>query len=152
MKVILVPVDFSDVTDAVVATAGHLARGFNASLRLIHVAPGEPEFIGYEPGPQTVRDHVAQDHRDEHRRLQAIGEKLKQDGFQATTLLVQGQPPEKILHEAHRAAADLIVMGSHGHGALYHLVLGSVSDAVLRKAPCPVLLVPSAQAESREDT
>ena len=123
LKTILVPLDFSDVTDAVVKTTGQLANGMNASLRFLHVEPSDPEFVGYDPGPQTVRDHVAEDYRRGHRRLQAIGEKLKQDGFRVTTLLVQGPPAEKILHEAERAACDLIIMGSHGHGALYHLGL-----------------------------
>jgi nucleotide-binding universal stress UspA family protein len=57
-------------------------------------------------------------------------------------LLVQGPAADVIVLEADRLRADIIVLGSHGHGAMRHLLLGSVSDAVLRKTTRPVLIVP----------
>jgi len=58
-------------------------------------------------------------------------------------LHIQGSIPDEILALAREHGATLIVMGSHGHGALYHLLVGSVTTAILKEAPCPVLIVPS---------
>ena len=109
---------------------------------MIHVAPPEPEFVGYESGPVSVRDAVAHRLREEHRQLQALDRQLASQGVLVTSLLIQGYPVEKILAEAARIPADVIVMGSHGRSLLRHLVVGSVTDGVLRKATCPVLIVP----------
>jgi nucleotide-binding universal stress UspA family protein len=143
MKHILLPVDFSDVTPKAVEVAVHLARVFSASLTLLHVASPNPDFVGYEPGPQSVRDQVARHLHEEHRQLQELDRQVETAGLKSTALLVQGYPAEKILQEAARLGADLIVVGSHGRGALRQLLVGSVTDGVLRGAKCPVLVVPS---------
>ncbi len=143
MKTLLVPVDFSDVTARVVEYAGTMAKTFDASLVLLHIADPEPEFIGYEPGPQTVRDAVAETISEEHRRLHQLDEQLEADGLKVTALVIQGYPVEKILAEAEKHDADMIIMGSHGHGALRNLLVGSVTEGVMRKAACPVLVIPA---------
>lgn len=145
MKKILVPVDFSDLTDQVVDLAVQLARAFQAELALVHVAPPEPEFIGYEPGPPSVRKAVAGHVVEVHHRIHELDKRLEADGLKVTSLVVQGYTVDKILQEIGRLGADLVVMGSHGHGALHHLLVGSVAEGVLRKAPCPVLIVPHAR-------
>lgn len=142
MKKILVAVDFSDATGAVVEAAGSLAGAFGAELVMLHVAAPEPEFIGYDPGPQSVRDSVARELVAEHHGLQDWENKLKAKDLQVTALVVQGYPVEKILDEVERRGADLVVIGSHGHGALHNLLVGSVTEGVMRKASCPVLVVP----------
>ena len=144
MKIILAPIDFSDVTGAVVQSAAGIAKAFQASLYLLHVAPADPYFIGYEPGPQTVRDSVAQKIRKEQHQLQELESEMKGKGLDVHALLVQGATTGKILQEAKRLQAEMIVIGSHGHGALQKLLVGSVAEGILRKAPCPVLIVPSA--------
>lgn len=143
MKIILVPVDLSDVTERVVDQARRLAQVMGARVTLLHVAPAEPEFVGFDPGPPSVRAAEAQHLATEHRKTQALKGRLEDAGLQATALVVQGYPVEKIVQEAERLAAGLIVMGSHGHGALHHLLVGSVTEGVLRKARCPVVVVPA---------
>lgn len=145
MRQILVPVDFSAVTDAVIEQAAALARCFDADLSLLHVAAPDPDFVGYDAGPETVREHVAVDLRNEHRELQALAESLRGRGLRAHAVSVQGSTVETILERAERIGAELIVIGSHGHGALYRALVGSVSEGVIRGSRCPVLLVPSAQ-------
>ena len=140
MKTILVPVDFSDVTGKVVATASALAAALGSRVLLLHVAEPEPQFVGYDPGPMSVRVAVAGDMQAEHRRLEGL--KTHFGATEALALQVQGNTPSKILALAAEHSADLIVMGSHGHGALYHLLAGSVTTAVLKEAKCPVLVVP----------
>ena len=143
MKTVLVPVDFSTITDRVVSIAADQARWSHARIVLLHVAAPNPDFVGYEPGPQTVRNTMAHAFHREHQELHRLEEPLKKEGLQVTALLVQGPTVEKILHEAEQQKADLIVMGSHGHGALHDLLMGSVTEGVLRKNRCPLLLVPS---------
>jgi len=143
MEIILVPIDFSDVTPTIIGTVTAFVRSKEAKVYLLHIAPPEPEFIGYEPGPQTVRDAVAKEFHEEHRKLQLIEHQLQEGGAETTALLVQGATVPKILEEAERLNADLIIMGSHGHSALYDLIVGSVTEGVLRKASCPVLVIPS---------
>ena len=143
MKRILAAVDFSDLTRPTVREAARLARQSNARLWLLHAAPPDPEFVGYKPGPQSVRDQVARRFRREHRSLQAKARRLETQGISTTALLVQGPTVEVILRESARLKIQCLVMGSHGHGALYRTLMGSVCEGVLRKATCPVLVVPA---------
>ncbi|HMP77613.1 MAG TPA: universal stress protein [Kiritimatiellia bacterium] len=143
MKRILVPVDFSSTTDAVIGVGAALAKSLGAELFLLHVAQPEPEFITYEPGPASVRQAVAREISEEHRKLHALDRALEAQGLTVTSLVIQGYIVEKIIQEIERLQIDLVVMGSHGHGALHHLLLGSVSEGVMRKTTCPVLIVPS---------
>jgi len=143
VKTILVPVDFSDVTGAVVETARHLAGALACKVCLLHVIAPDPEFVGYRPGPQSVRDAVAGEIRYEHEQLTELADRLRADGLDAETLCVRGPTVGRILQEAENLRADLIIMGSHGHGALHNLLLGSVGEGVLKGTTRPVLLLPS---------
>lgn len=146
MKRILLPVDFSAVTKTALEQAVFFARVFRAELVLIHVHPAEPEFIGYEPGPHSVRNQVAKNIRAESRDLAALEARAKAAGVACKALMIQGYPVEKILSEARTLDTDLIVMGSHGHGAVFSLLVGSITEGVMRKSKCPVLVVPSPQS------
>ena len=146
MKNILVPIDFSDITEGVVEEARTLCEALGAKLWLVHVAAPDPDFVGYDGGPQSVRDSVAHHLRDEHRDLQEKAETLRSGGLDAVALLIQGPTVDTILSEAKRLGADMIVMGSHGHGALHRALLGSVSEGVLHKATCPLTIVPGRAA------
>jgi nucleotide-binding universal stress UspA family protein len=141
MKVILVPIDFSDVTAKIVETAATLVAAFGSRVILVHVAEPEPQFVGYDPGPLSVRLSVAQDIHADQRRLEDL--KTKFGAAEVLALHVQGSIPDEILGLAREHGAELIVMGSHGHGALYQLLAGSVTTAILKEARCPVLVVPS---------
>ncbi len=142
MKNILVAVDFSPVTPSVVNLALQAGKAFNASLFVIHVASPDPDFLGFESGPQTVRDQVARHWHEEHKQLQAFAEEIKKQGVPAKALLIQGATADKILEEAKNTQAELIILGSHRHGPVHDVLLGSVSREVLKKTPCPVLVVP----------
>lgn len=139
---ILVALDLSDASSRILAAARQCAGQFGAHLWLVHVAAPEPDFVGYEPGPKNVRHDVASTFRAEHRELQQAARDLADEGVKATSLLVQGPTAETLLDEAEKLPADIIVIGSHGHGAVHHLLLGSVSEAVLRQAECPILVIP----------
>lgn len=140
---ILVLVDFSPITDRVVDTAVALAQTMGASLRLTHIVDPTPTFVGYDPGPAMVREDVAHDMREDHRRLQKLADRIADEGVDVTPLMVQGPILDKALEEATQHEAGLIVVGSHGHGALYELVVGSITAGLIREAKVPVLVVPA---------
>ncbi len=142
---ILAALDMSPVTEFVIAAAVDVARMSGCELRLLHVAPPDPAFVGYEAGPQSVRDTVAQQLHDEHRKLREWEQRLKGQGISASASLIQGYAAEKILAEAERLNAKMIVVGSHGRSALRNLLVGSVTNALLRQSKCPVLVVPVAR-------
>ena len=145
MKV-LVGLDLSEGTDKIIDTAQSLAVPLSAQVWLLHVAEPDPDFVGWDAGPETVREDMAKRFREEHRQIQALADKMRDAGLDVTALLVQGATVEKILSEAARLEADMIVLGSHGRGAVYQLVIGSMSEGVLRKADCPVLIVPTRES------
>lgn len=139
---ILIALDLSPATETIVSQTRKLFSEKGEHVILLHVADPEPEFIGYDPGPQTVRDQVADRFREDHARIQEIADNLQASGVEAEALLVQGPYADSILSAARKLEADVIVMGSHGHGAMHHLLMGSTSEQVLKKAPRPVLIVP----------
>jgi len=140
---ILVPIDFSGATDAVVAKAAQLTKALGAKTWLIHAAVPEPDFVGYEVGPEYIRDSAARHLRKEHQKLWEYKDKLRAEGVEVTAMLVPGEAVEKIIQEADSLEADWIVLGSHGHGAFHDLLAGSVCQGVLSKATCPLVIVPS---------
>lgn len=140
---LLVPVDFSPATGRTLAVAARFARATGASLWLLHVAEPDPAFVGWDAGSASVRDQVAQVMRREHRELQAHADALREQGLDATALLLQGPVAATILAEAERLRVDTLVMASHGHGAMFDLLVGSIGQAVLRGSKVPVLVVPA---------
>jgi nucleotide-binding universal stress UspA family protein len=142
---ILAAVDFSPVTERMLETLVQIAATFPAEIRLVHVAPPDPAFVGYVAGPAVVRGQVAAEHHASHQQLQQLAERLRSDGVEVTALLLQGPTVATIVAEAEKMPAALIVLGSHGHGAVYDLLVGSVSEGVVRASKMPVLLVPSRQ-------
>lgn len=145
MKTIVAALDFDHPVTQVVEAAQNLATAFGASIHLIHVEPPEPDFVGYEPGPQYIRDNVAQEQMEAMDTAHGIAEALRAQGLDAQGLVIQGQASEKILEEAARLGADLLVLGNHAHGRLHNLLSGSVAEAVMRHATCAVLLIPLRQ-------
>ncbi|MDA7640208.1 universal stress protein [Opitutaceae bacterium] len=149
MKTILAAIDFSDVSDTVLAKATELAQQSSAHLWILHVAAPDPDFVGYEAGPQHVRDWRANTLQKERRFLQDKADELEDKiGIQITPLMAQGPTADTILKEAADLKVDLIVLGSHGHGALYELIVGTVTEALLRASKFPVLVIPANQTES----
>lgn len=146
MDTILVAIDLSDATLAVLRAAKEMATAFKGRIVLLHVIQPIPPLVAGEMGPSIPTgvgaEFVAEEVEASRRRVEDIGRQLREQGFDVTAVATEGSPADGILDEARHCAAELIVLGSHGHGALYHLLLGSVSTAVVRRAGCPVLVVP----------
>ncbi len=140
---LLVAVDFSETTELVMRVARRLAASLEAPVWLVHAAEPEPEFVGYDAGPDVVRDQVAKELREEHRKLQALADDLRGAGVEVTAMLVRGPTVETLLAEADKQGADMIVVGSHGRGMVGEMLLGSVSKGLIRQGKCPVTVVPA---------
>lgn len=143
MKQILVPIDLKVESQAILNVAIAVAKAFGAQVRLIHVAAPEPDFVGYEAGPQYIRDMQADSLRAEHVQIQSMAEAMTAKGIETQALLIQGPTTETILAEAERLGSDLIVMGTHGRRGLAKAFMGSICDEVLRANMIKVLVVPT---------
>jgi nucleotide-binding universal stress UspA family protein len=143
---ILCPTDFSEFSARALQLAIPLARWYEASLTALHVLPTAAPIDGMMPMPPAPITHPGLRARVE-RDLEAFVRPAREAGLQADTVIRDGLVAGQVLDLARGLPADLLVMGTHGLGGLERLVLGSVTEAVLRKAPCPVLTV-SAEART----
>ena len=139
----MVALDLSESTDLIVNEAEELAKAMSAKVWILHNAEPEPDVLEFRTDQQIARDSLAEKFHSEHRQIQKIAKRLRKKGLKAKALLVHGHTVEVILKEASDLDVDMIVMGSHGRSAVYQLLVGSVSEGILRKSRCPVLIVPT---------
>jgi universal stress protein A len=135
LQTILCPVDLSEASAAVAWLASSLARDHGARLVLLYVAE-PPPFVNPGDFQKALRrpdGYQAQ--------LEALlrGIEPAESSTPIAYRLADGDPATEILEAAREMCCDLVVMGTHGRGGLERAWLGSVAEAVLRKAPCPVL-------------
>ena len=135
---ILVPIDFSETAQHALDYARDLAQMFGAEVHLLHVVP-DPVAQGWagEAAGMVIPDLLRTWEADSDRRLQDIAI----EGVTVERVTAVGHDFVEILKYASGNGIDLIVMGTHGRGAVKHMLLGSVAEKVVRKAPCPVLTV-----------
>ncbi|MEZ5196352.1 MAG: universal stress protein [Bacteroidales bacterium] len=139
---LLVAIDFSEITDLILQKVKEIALKAHAKVWLIHVVQPEPDFVGYDVGPESERVFIAKKFHEKHAELQSIAKNLAMSNVDITPLLLQGPTVTTILDEAQKLNADIIVVGSHGHGTMFNLLVGSVSKGLLKKSSVPVLIVP----------
>jgi nucleotide-binding universal stress UspA family protein len=143
VKSILVPVDFSKATDRILQATTTIAKALDARVTVMNVAPREPDVFGQQLTRKVITEPVPENVREQYEKLMACAKRLEDAGVVVKPLLVRGDRVRTVMREVEREEADLIVMGSHGRGALYRRLMGSVSEGVMREAKCPVLIIPS---------
>lgn len=136
---ILVPVDFSDYSKKALNYATDLALHFNAKIVLIYVV--EPQIY---PADFTMGQVAAPSINNEltkisQKELNSLVEKEIGERIPTEVLIKIGQPFQEINDTASELDVDLIVIATHGHTGVEHLLFGSTAEKVVRKAPCPVL-------------
>jgi nucleotide-binding universal stress UspA family protein len=146
MKTIVTLVDFSDVTFKLLRQAHDLAKAFDGQVVLIHVVPPEPVVMDLGVAPTIYRHPSPEAVEADRQKLAELQESLTKFGVRASSLQLQVGHVNDLLDECRRVQADIIIVGTHGHGAFYELLVGSVTAAVLKNAPCPVLVVPNQTA------
>ena len=137
---LLVCVDLSESTEKMMGMAWECSA---TKVWLLHNAEPGPGNVSFKTDPIAAREALAERFRGEHRQIQAIAERMRNDGVDTTALLVHGETVEAILKEADDLDVDMIALGTHGHGAMYQLLMGSVSEGVLQKSKRPVLVIPT---------
>lgn len=149
LKKILVATDFSQPSEAALAYGRELARTFGASLTLLHVvdniltrAYGADGMVLADQGVQLEIEKSAQ-----HQVDGLLFDEDRQALGAVSLVLTSNSPSAAIVFYARDAAIDLIVIGTHGRGAIAQLLMGSVAERVVRLAPCPVLTVRNPEHE-----
>ncbi len=139
---ILIAIGFSENYKKLINETVGLLRNALGSVWLLHVAEPDPDFVGYAIDPPVMRDQVAERFHLEHVRLQEMAGALRNQGLDAKALLIQGETGKTIVEQAEKLSADMIVVGSSQHGALYHFILGNTINGVLHESARPVLVMP----------
>jgi universal stress protein A len=146
IKQVLVPVDFSECSKKALQYAVVLAREHKAAITLLYVEPttsyalGEYGGINYAALEGDLRANADRD-------LATLVVDEVRGVVPADTITRSGAPPEAIIDVAKKLPADIIVIATHGRTGLKHVLLGSVAEHVVRKAPCPVLVVREQERE-----
>ncbi len=146
MTTILVPLDTSEIAPKVLVEAESLALKLQAKVILLHVVEPVATYVPVgaamdliASSPPELDDEqtgVAQS------RLEKLAGPLRSKGLDVACEACFGLPMDEILDQAKARGADYIILGSHGHGALFHLFGGSVVTGVLKHSTCPVVVVP----------
>ena len=147
MKKIIVAVDFSNATPGVLQMATSLAKAYGANLELLHVIEPEPSYTAYGFTPDEFPAMNAF-HEEAQRRattkLEEFLTEVRKEVPAANSHMTEGSPLHALLARVAESQADFVVIGSHGHGVIASLLLGSVAEGMVRKASVPTLVVPAA--------
>lgn len=139
IKKILVPIDFSDYSKKALQYTVKFAKSFSAELYLVYVIEPMVYPADLSMGQMVIPQsevNLSEKANNELAELatNAIGESLKYN-----ILIKTGKPFMEVIETASEVDADLIIIATHGHTGVEHLLFGSTSEKVVRKAPCPVL-------------
>jgi nucleotide-binding universal stress UspA family protein len=141
IRTILVPIDFSIHSRNALKYAVPLAEKFDAKLRLVYVV--EPTIYPADLGfGQVVLPGVEEELREKGEgELEALIGKEIGKRVSASASVRSGNPHQEILREAAETGADLIVVATHGHSGVEHMLFGSTAERVVRRSPVPVLII-----------
>jgi nucleotide-binding universal stress UspA family protein len=139
---ILVPTDFSEPAESALRLAATMAREFDCQLYLLHVVP-EPYAYpwGTELSTLSLNDILVQSQQSAEERLHQLAADTGLPLERVVTRAAIGTPVDQILSAISEDRIDLVVIGTHGRGMVGHLLLGSVAERIVRRAPVPVLTV-----------
>ena len=145
-KHILVPVDFSEYSDAAMKVAVNLAKKLDSQILALHVCPdlqskAQDYWVGYLISIQAEIKAQENIEKKIRKKLEEYVGHFQEKYPHITLELRRGQTGEEILEIAKGKKFDLIVMGTHGRSSLLHLAMGSTTEQIIRNAPCPVLTV-----------
>lgn len=150
---ILMATDFSDYSREALDDAVLLAKHFGADLYLLHAF--EATLYKVPADPSAVRpgafEWVRALREEEEKRLESLAAEVRRKGVAVHPIFKEGVPFREIPKAALEVTADLIVLGTHGRTGLDRLMMGSVAERVVRRAPCPILLVRPKALTAKEE-
>lgn len=141
IKTVLVPVDFSTFSAKALDYAVAFGEQFQAGLVLLHVVEPMVYPENYMTIPGVSDDINTSLIKAAEERLGAQRDRVQSDRLEVQVMSRVGRPYLEITEAAREVGADLIILGTHGHTGLKHVLLGSTAERVVRHAPCPVLTV-----------
>jgi nucleotide-binding universal stress UspA family protein len=143
MKTLLVPIDYSPVTKVVVAQAVALARACGGRIVLLHVLQPPVLAANYGGTLEPFIPFLARAAKTSMRLMADWKKTVAAAGIPVSEIQVQGYAVDEIVQQIGQVSADLVVMGSHGHSAVYDLLIGGTTTGVLHRSPAPVVVVPT---------
>ena len=144
MKTIVALVDFSDVSSNVLKQVQTLAQAFKSHVTVLHGIPIKSTVVDFTLGStQLPRELTAEEIEADLLRFQRLTEPLRECGADVSLKQFYDATVANITEEALKLGPDLIIVGSHHHNSFYNLLVGSVTNSVLSRAKCPVLVVPA---------
>ncbi len=146
LDVIVVAVDFSEVTAQVYEAAADLADRLRARVIVVNITEPQVDLVGMAP-PQAYTSAEDEIKKLAEAKLHVARELFEARSVQVETLHEWGPVVACILDKVAKYGAGLVVVGSHGHGALYNLLVGSVAEGVIRHSAVPVVVVPGARSK-----
>ena len=142
IKKILYATDFSKLSEWALGYAVYLARTCQAELHCVHVVDDSYQYwLTLDAAAIPAGPPVEQIIEAAEKQLAEFASGKAPDDLAVTTKLLRGRPFIEIIRYARDNAMDLIVMGTHGHSGLTHILMGSVAEKVVRKSPCPVMTI-----------
>lgn len=143
IRSILQPTDFSECANYALSYSASLARQFDATIVCLHVVEPMVPTVGYTgmTEPLPIADISEQLEDSAERELPKIAQGEECAGLKVDELIVHGDAATEIVRVAKERRVDLIVISSHGRTGLGRMLFGSTAEAVVRHAPCPVLVV-----------
>ncbi len=136
-RTLLLATDLSDASASATEEAFDLAGRLDARLLVVSVI--DPGTLKLPGGRYRARVDQVRERREQ--LAQALVERGREQGLAVSFLVWTGDPGDMIVEAAEAEHADMVLVGSHGRGPVGRLLLGSVSEHVVRNAPCPVLVV-----------
>lgn len=145
MKTIVTALDFSDASESVLTAAISIAKSQQACLHIVHVMEPEPSYTAYGMTPEefpAIQVFQQESQKRAEAKLNQAVTTAKEQLSDVRAELMVGSALHSIIDYVHKTAADLVVLGTHGHGAVAALLIGSVAEGLVRKAVCPTLVIP----------
>ena len=151
MKTIVALVDLSDLSFKVLKQSHTLATAFHSEVIILHVLGKVPVVVDVGLiSPVVMEEPTATVAQEQSEQLLEMRDSLIKFGVKARVEQLVDARVQEVLAETKRLNADLIILGSHHHSTIYHMLVGSVASDVLKHAHCPVLVVPSDEAAAEK--
>ncbi|NPB10047.1 MAG: universal stress protein [Thermodesulfobacteria bacterium] len=141
IKTILFPTDFTQASERVLPYARYLAEKLEAKIIVLFVVEELAKYAHFYVPHSALDNLEAELMESAKKKMEIFMEDHFSDFPQAESLVLRGDVPEEIVKTAEEKNVDLIVMGTHGRKGLEKILLGSVTERVIKKAPCPVMTV-----------
>ncbi|MCS6999429.1 MAG: universal stress protein [Bacteroidota bacterium] len=146
---ILIPTDFSECAQHAEHYGVALAKQFHSELHYLYAIEPIDTFATINGVEQSIYFDVLKDLRESaQERLSQLAQQRQQEGFRVVTTIREGRASEAIIEYAQQNAISLICIATHGRRGFSHLILGSTTERVVRRAPCPVFVVRAGSGQS----